>query len=249
MAASKWAPPVSTNPLPLIAPDGTVSEPISGRFSVICRPEEGGEGIQRAIANCEVGGSILLKAGVYSLRETLYLSRRVHLFGRGVAELHGEISRASRGLWDTIISTSSATLDRVRITDAPLVDSIASSDTIWVTSGHLRLQGCDLGTCDDKDAALRVSGPSTVADVLRCTLRGSTTFETGATGRVEECDVRGVEGGIGIAVYNAGTAPLVARCTIRDFEVGVSINNGAPRPRPGPLALNVFVNCGVNVVN
>ena len=35
---SKWVPPLSTSPLPLIAPGGAVSEPPSGRFSVICRP-------------------------------------------------------------------------------------------------------------------------------------------------------------------------------------------------------------------
>ena len=246
MAASKW-PPYSS--LPHIAPDGTVSEPLSGRFSVECRPDEGGEGIQRAIRDCEVGGSLLLTAGVYSLKQPLFLRRRVHLFGGGMAELHGEISRASGSCWDTIISSSSATLDRVRITDQPLVNSLAAADTICVTSGHLLLQGCDISSCGHKDAALRVSGPSTVADVLRCTLSGSTSFDEGATGRVEDCDIQG-EGGIGIAVYNAaGTSPFVSRCMIRDCSVGVSINNGTPSP--GPLAAsvsNVFLNCGEDVV-
>ena len=86
VAASKW-PPYS--PLPHVAPDGTVSEPLSGRFSVECRPEEGREGIQRAILDCEEGGSILLREGVYIMTRTLLLNRSVHIFGRGRAELRG----------------------------------------------------------------------------------------------------------------------------------------------------------------
>ena len=85
MAASKWRPPYS--PLPFIAPDGTVCEPLSGRFSIICRPEEGEEGIRRAIDDCEEGGSILCLEGVYRVTQPLRLDRSVHIFGRGMAEL------------------------------------------------------------------------------------------------------------------------------------------------------------------
>ena len=70
--------PPASGPLsplcPTSPPDGTVSEPVSGRFSVICHPEEGGEGIQRAI----------LAGGVYHVTRTLRIDRSVHIFGVGV---------------------------------------------------------------------------------------------------------------------------------------------------------------------
>ena len=108
MAASK-RPPYS--PLPLIAPDGTMSEPLSGRFSVICRPGEGGEGILLAIRDCEEGGSILLREGFYRMTRRLILNRRVNIIGRGRAELRGEAPQYSYMIWST---SPSAILDRLR---------------------------------------------------------------------------------------------------------------------------------------
>ena len=122
-------PPYS--PLPLIALDGTVSEPLSGRFSVICRLEEGGEGIQRAIRDCEEGGCILLREGVYRVTLTLLLDRRVHFFGRGRAELRGEMPPDSAMIRST---SPSATLDRLWINDLTKGGSWA----LFITSGHLR---------------------------------------------------------------------------------------------------------------
>ena len=242
VAASKWQPPYS--PLPHIAQDGTVSEPLSGRFSVICRPEEGGEGIQRAIANCEEGGAILLLEGVYHVTRKLLISRSVHIFGRGRVELRGSVSRFQ----DMIESTSpSATLDRLRIDN----QTEAHSCTLVIASGHLRLQGCDVLTrAGNPHAALFASGPSTLADVLGCTFRGvggsCVGFVRGASGRVEGCDIRGSGKGIGIFLYGAGTSPLVSRNTVRDFRVGMQILHDVD-PSWTLDEGNVFTNCAEGV--
>ena len=163
MAASKW-PPYS--PLPHVAPDGTVSEPLSGRFSVICRPEEGEEGIQRAILDCEEGGSILLREGVYHVTRALRLNRIVHIFGRGRAELR---LISTIGFAFVECSSPSATLDRLRI-DNP---TKRGSHTLHITSGHLRLQCCDVSSKVGNKVGngcfiLCAFGPSTVADALGC---------------------------------------------------------------------------------
>ena len=112
--------------MPHIALEGNVSEPLSGRFSVTCRPEEGGEGIQRAILKCRnvyQRSSILLLEGIYLVREKLLITRddeEVHIFGRGRAELRGALPLNTDT--DTIKNTSmiksispSFTLDRIRI--------------------------------------------------------------------------------------------------------------------------------------
>ena len=136
MAASKW-PPYST--LPHVAPDGAVCEPLSGRFSVICRPEEGGEGIQRAIRECEEGGPILLREGVFHVTRTLRLNRSVHIFGRGRTELRGLLPVNS----DFIESSSpSASLDRLRIDN----QAEGYSFTLFIASGHLRVHSCDVSS-------------------------------------------------------------------------------------------------------
>ena len=223
MAASKW-PPYS--PLPFIAPDGTVSEPLSGRFSVICDPVEGEEGIQRAIRDCEEGGSVLLREGAYLVTRTLLLDRSVHIFGRGKAELRG------RGAINMILVrpsfSASYCLDQLRIDDQTEGDSY----TIFGDCGHLRLrlQGCDVfSRAENSRPSLYASGPCTLADVLGCTFRGGggtgIFFCEGASGRVEACNIQGYSQS-GIALWDAGTSPLISRTTIRDCKWGVDIGSG-----------------------
>ena len=135
VAASKW-PPYS--PLPLIAADCAVSEPPSGRFSVICWPEEGEVGILRAIHACKKRGSILLRVGIYSVTDMLRVNRRVHIFGRGRAEL--------KGMAPSFIIKSnspSATLDQLRIDS----QTESFSHPLDVYSGNIRVQCCDVSSC------------------------------------------------------------------------------------------------------
>ena len=183
VAASKW-PPYS--PLPLIAPDGTVSEPVSGRFSITCRPEEGGEGVQHAIYDCPPAGSILLLEGVYNVTEPIGFapSDSVHIFGRGRAELRSCTS--NRHLLQSY--SPLATFDRLRI-------NIQSAElgALSITGGHFRLQGCDLSARVENDAPLlhasaRRMSPA-VCDALGCSFLsmgwGVVAFYDGASGRVE----------------------------------------------------------------
>ena len=242
VAASKW-PPYSS--LPFIAPDGTVREPISGRFSVICHPEEGEGGIRRAIRRCEEGGSILLLEGIYHLTRTLRIWRCVHLFGRGRAELRGTVP-------DFIISSTSsfASLDRLRIDNEAEGDSwtlfVASTCHIRLQR-RLRLQGCGVSSlAENSRTLLTASGPYTLVDALGCTFRGGggggVEFAMGASGRIEGCDIRGFSRGSGVKLWSSGTSPLVSRNTIRDCRWGVIID-GDVDPSWSLGIGNVFTNC------
>ena len=239
VAASKW-PPYST--LPHVAPDGTVSEPLSGRFSITCRPEEGEEGIQRAIDGCEEGGSILLQEGVYPARQTLRIARSVHLFGRGRTELRGTVPQQVHLIRST---APSATLDRIRVDN----QTRGYSGTLLVSTGALRLQGCGVASrVENGCPSLRASGPSAIADVLGCSFQGGggdgIMFRDSAAGRVERCDIRDFGLGSGICLWGtgAGASPLVARNEVRDCKKGVRV-----MPDVGASWSlgegNVFVNC------
>ena len=238
MAASKWIPPISNSRQPLVAPDGTVSEPPSGRFDVVCRPEEGGEGIQRAIRDCRRGGSILLIEGVYLVTRVLRVNRRVHIFGRGKAELR----RLGTRDWDMIrIRSSDATLDQLRIDNRTAGDSY----TLVIDSGHLRLQGCDVSARIENGTALLWAFGSR-ADVLGCTFScgggDGILFSDGASGRIEGCDIRGCDEGAGIHLEVDVTSTLVTRNTIRDCEKGVLILDYLD-PSWSLGEGNIFINC------
>ena len=235
-------PPYSN--IPLFALDGIVSEPLSGRFSIICRPEDGGEGIQCAIRNCDEGGSILLREGVYLVTERLRLDRAVHIFGQGKAELRGGVP----GGYMVHSTSSSATLDRIRIDSG--IGKPAS--TLHIPSGHLRLQGCDVSSRSDQVHSLvDAAGSSTLADMLGCSFSGGgfgVFLGSGASGRIEGCGFRGVGKPYysGICFEDTGTPPfvhpLVSRNVFRDYANGVLIASSVE----ASWALgegNIFINC------
>ena len=218
-------------------------EPLSGRFSVLCRPEEGGEGIQRAIRDCPAGGSIFLRAGVYHVTQTLRLDRSVHIFGRGQAELRGQLPPPRRrsgsgsgsggggpslGLIEATAPGPSggATLDRVLIEDR----SVSYSRTLHVPSGALRLQGCHVASWAEKNGfeLFRAASGAAAADLHGCTFSGRggggvLEFAAGAAGHVVDCEVRGFGKGYGVNLSGEGTAPVLARNTIRECKWGVTV--------------------------
>ena len=60
-----------------------MSEPPHG----YCLEVAPGEDIQLAVARCPLGGAVLLQSGLHLRWHELYLSRDVHIFGRGSALL------------------------------------------------------------------------------------------------------------------------------------------------------------------
>ena len=164
-------------------------------------------------------GSIFLREGVYHVTRTLRLNRRVHIFGRGRAELRGLSPAGSHFIVST---SSSATLDRLRIDN----QAKSGSCILYITAGHLRLQSCDVSCKVGNDGLiLYASGPSTIADALGCSFSGGggIAYWDGASGRVEGCRISNVSGGAGITLGDAGTSPLVSRNTIHDCNNGVRI--------------------------
>ena len=238
MAASKW-PPYSS--LPHVAPNGTVCEPLSGRFSVICRPEEGGEGIQRAIDDCEEGGSILLREGVYHVMKMLRIDRSVHIFGRGRAELRGCMPRSSI----LVLATSDhpATLYRLRVNNLTQDYSYA----ICVASGgRLRLQGCNVSShIQNRFLTIEASGASAVVDILGCTVSGGGAaigIRDGAAGRIEGCVLQGFTSSSMGILLSSGASPHVARNRIRNFPSGVRVRSDVD-PAWSLGEGNVFESC------
>ena len=157
--------------------------------------------------------------GVYLVTRKLRLDRSVHIFGRGRAELRGK--EPDRVIESTSLS---ATLDRLRID----IHDKRGSHALIITSGHLRLQGCDVSSRVEKGCStLYASGHSVVADVLGCTFRGGggggVGFFQGASGLVEGCDSRDFGQGSGIVVGHSSASPLVSCNTFRDCKRGVLI--------------------------
>ena len=207
-----------------VAPDGTVSEPVSGTFSCTCLPEGGGAGIQAALDACPEGGSILLSEGVFAVDCRLLIRRSIHLFGRGVAELKGRV-RGSHGIIH--VSAPEATLDWIRIDNA--------DPQAWAVGvegpGRTRFQSCEISNAPGgADVVVAYGSSFTRCDLAGCTVRGGRVgigYREGATGRVEACNVSGCSKA-GICVEGPGTSPSVGRKTvIRDCKVGVLIGRSA----------------------
>ena len=213
VASSKW-PPFS--PLPVIAPDGTVSEPLSGRFSVTCRPGGGGEGIQRALDACEEGGSILCLEGTYEVTELIRLDKRVHVFGRGAALLRG----SPPSEFFVRSTAEGATLDRLAIASAAAQHSFA----VGVQRGRLRLQGCHV-TAGARGACVGGVLSLSAMDVIGGTLQGGGcgAFALyGARVSLSHVEIVGCTG-FGYNVQGPGTNTACARCRFRDCVWGVRI--------------------------
>ena len=229
VTSSRWHP---FSPFPLVAPDGTVSEPASGRFCVTCRPGEGCDGLERAFRDCPSGGSILLEEGVYHLTRPLLLARSVHVFGRGKAELRGGLAPpATAAVGELLVSRSSfATLDRVRIVNR----SEGSSFTVYVKDGRLRLQGCDVSaTPTNGYTMVRADGAGTSAELVGCDLHdggwAGVSFNVGAGGCVSGCAVTGFPLKCGVFLDGAGTCPRVERCRFSGCGVGLYVFGAVDR--------------------
>ena len=110
VASSRWF-PYST--LPVVGPDGTVCEPVSGRFDAAVRPEDGEAGLRAAVASCPDGGTLLLRPGEHALTSPLELPRSLHVFGRGAAVLVGSLPRNTE-LVDCC-ADGAITLDQVKV--------------------------------------------------------------------------------------------------------------------------------------
>ena len=244
VSASKWHP---FSPLPAFAPDGTASEPLSGRFNVICKPEQGGGGIQRAIRDCPLGGSVLLREGVYYVDQPICLNRTIHVFGRGRAVVRGRVPPGTNfleiALPRSLGDASPATLDRLRLDN----HSQSRARTVLARSGRARLQTCIVSSLTENELSLiRAEGAGTSLDLFGCTLRQgggvAASYGAGALGTIEGCDVGGFWRASGFAIAGEGTAPYLAHNTIHDCKEGVSIY-----PTVDPAWSlgegNVFANC------
>ena len=260
MALSRW-PPYS--PLPRIAPDGTVSEPLSGRYNITCRPEEGGEGIQRAIRVCPEGGSILCLEGIYHVTRPLLIDRSVHLFGLGRAKLVGFVPP-----WggDSMLETAApaATLSGLLISN----QAWEGSHTLLAVAGRLRLQGCHVTARPENAIDALVASCDAFLDVAGCKLRGGggngVTLGGGIAGaRVVHCEIQGFVRESGIRMLGSSSGPgsgdgaeaeagapaadsparvHVAGNTIRDCLKGVHLDaDVGPSWRLGEG--NAFANC------
>ena len=211
-----------------------MSEPLSGRFSVVCRAKAGKKGFLQALRDCPDGGSVLLLEGVYRLKRTLLVDRSVHIFVRGRAELRGLMPRDSEIIRVRGAARPSATFDRLRIENQTEVFSC----TLRIDSGHLRLQGGDFHSrIQNPCAALVAVGASTRADVLGCAFRGGggngIAFVNGACGRIEGCDVRGNGAESGIYLTDAGTSSRLPQHDPRLREGGVRLRRRGPSLVPG----------------
>ena len=217
-----------------------MSEPPSGRFSVVCGPEGGGAGIQHAIDGCEEGGAILLREGAYQVTQTLRLDRRVHVFGQWVAELRGVLPRGSPMIHST---SPAATLDRLRIDN----HNEGYSCTLYVTYGRLRLQDCDVSSRPGNGhEALHASGEAALADASGCTFRGGggsgIGFGNGAAGRVDGCDAHDFARGSGVSLWGAGTSCAISRSTIRNCCTGIDVASDVD-PSWSLGEGNAFIDC------
>ena len=226
VASSKWPP---WSPTAHVLPDGTVLEPLSGRFAAICKPEEGGEGIQRAIDACEVdGGAILLEEGEYKLDLALHVDpgsgAGVHLFGRGRARLVGR-DRRDLDRFPALVHITGpcATLDGLAIRNFDTILEPSDNDdeeeedgyvedyksaVVHVRSpGRVRLQGCHLRT------------PSIGCDVVwRCSSNAS-----GSSFEIVGGSVRG--GKWGISLTDDDSLASVTGCRIEGCKLaGVCVS-------------------------
>ena len=222
VSASKWPP---WSPLPVIAEDGAVSEPPSGRFSATCHPRDGGAGIQAALDACEEGGTILLEEGIYDFLfgQCLLINRRVHVFGRGTAILNfTAFTRDSESEEDGfdlhfITCTSSVSLDRVRIVTNTDFDEVVTISI--VDGGRLRLQQCEISAEPYAGFyCIRVSGPTARAELLECQIsvgvRGI-IFDDRSTGFVYGCNITNfLAAGINICDDREGVDPIATPCSI-----------------------------------
>ena len=202
-----------------------MSEPLWGHFSAKCSPEGGGAGIQAALDACEEGGAVLLEEGVFIVTETIEIRRKVHLIGRGTAELRREEGGAG-GTLIKCTSPETATLDRLRICMLP-----GSSSAIYVyTPGHLQMQQCNISAAAGSvgHSVVDVGSSSASADLFSCSIRGGVTglgFFGGASGRVEGCSLEG-SSSLGFFLMGAGTSPLISRNTISNYPTGSFIGAG-----------------------
>ena len=114
---------------------GAVLEPFSGTFDVTVAP---GEDVQDAVDRCPLGGCVLLQPGRHEGHLVLAAGQEVHVFGRGQATLRSttEIVLKCEG--------ASATVDGVSLKRLPATGGGFLDRCIYILSGALRLQTCDI---------------------------------------------------------------------------------------------------------
>ena len=208
------------------APDGTVAPP--SVFTVICRPEDGGAGIQKAIDACHTGDSILLLDGVYDVPSTLRLRKSVLVFGDGSPELRGSFGHKEPMVEVRVFHRGprpdeGVTFHRVRFRNL----SETLSCTVTCKAGGLRLQGCDVSALPANGYSLvYVSGTRRGrAELIDCTFRGGggtvLGFWGGVRGRVTGCEIVGNGRRSGLYIEGPRGGPEVANCTFRECPSGV----------------------------
>ena len=138
-------------------------------FDVTVRP---GECVQEAVERCPRGGSILLLPGVHEGPLVLGPEDEVHVFGQGRAVL--------RVKWGCAVSSEAycSTLDGLMLRrdwgEAGVLDDDDRNCCVFVRSGRLRVQVCDLRSTTN--AAYFASGSSAVFSACRCVTGSSTPF-------------------------------------------------------------------------
>ena len=240
-----------------------MSEPESGRFNIIVRSYEDGEGIQRAIDSCPEGGSILLRGKWFRVKKTLRLNRSVHLFGRGKVTLDPCIPYDGDGATLIESTAASASIDGLKVDGEAESDYARAMDLqdedmddfsyFCVTSGRLRLQGCGASHSQSVNRAnmLTVEGPTAHCDAIGCTFHGpglyGVWFRARASGSVVGCHLRDfVSSGVALDYGGSGASPLVrvTRNTFSDCSLGVIVWVTAdPDWALATGEGNTFINC------
>ena len=144
-SSSKWHSAVR------VSLSGAVIEPASGTIDVTVAP---GEDVQAAVDRCPPGGCVLLLPGMHAGPLVLVADKEVHVFGRGRATL-----QTADG--DVLVSSAAtSTVDGLFLRR----EAGGGEDyCVWIKSGRLRLQACDITSASLACIAIEGGADPTVA--------------------------------------------------------------------------------------
>ena len=208
-----------------------------GVFHATCRPEDGGEGIQRAIDDCPEGGSIQLLAGKYfiDLKGTLRIRRNIRIVGQGDVLLDGHTSNGFEQFALVESDAPAAALIRLRmgLFDEGHAEG-GAAPVVRVNEGHLWLLRCEV-TSLTYVSLVHVKGYSCRADIVGCTLRQNghgeygVFYVDGAAGRVVACELHHFKPGKGVTLFYGGSDENINPYRVREGKEPLV-----------PIALNTY---------